>query len=71
VVTTFISSSQVLRPDYYLKFYKSDGSTFLRPEDNLCPELFDMYPDTLRIELYKNSNSNKLNPTRIGVLVSM
>jgi hypothetical protein len=64
--TIFISTHAVLRPDYYTKFYERNGTTFLRPESYLHPELFTRFPDAVRVELYKNSTSNKVKPTLIG-----
>jgi hypothetical protein len=60
--TIFITPDNVYRPEYYTKFYRADGSTFLRMDDVLSKELLHSQPDIIKIELYRNTKEHLKHP---------
>lgn len=68
--TIFITPTAVLRPAYYTKLYKDDGTSYLRMDDILSPMLLNNHPGVIKVELYKNSNSNKVRPTLLATMNS-
>lgn len=60
----FISSTAIIRPAFFAKYYTANGDHYQRIESAISPASFDRDSEAVRIELYENSSS----PVRVEVL---
>lgn len=60
-------SGKEIAPEFFAVYHRTDGSTFLKVQDEISEYNFDEYDNVKKIELFKNGTEN-LAPEQVDRL---
>ena len=64
----FINSNEIIRPEFFTKYYNAKGEHYQRLESSINNASFQRDCDAVRIELYRNSTGGKVKPALVNVI---